>query len=216
MTFLDHNRRALVTATLTRAREVGFLGPTPIEQHVSHSLAFAEMWMKLRPAPPTSLLDLGSGGGLPGLVLAELWPSSALFLLEAQHRRADFLRSALAASNRKGTSSVVEGRAEELARGRLRETMDLVTARSFGPPAVVAECAVGFLRRGALLVVSEPPSTCTRRWPQEQLAQLGLQRLECFADAASVACFERSEAELPSRVPRKVGIPSKRPLWTSD
>jgi 16S rRNA (guanine527-N7)-methyltransferase len=216
MIFLDPERRARLTSTLVASRELGFLGPAPVEQQMSHSLAFAEVWSAARSAPPTSLLDLGSGGGVPGLVLAELWPTANLFLLEAHHRRADFLRKALDGSSREGSSSVLEDRAELVAHGPLRGTMDLVTARSFAPPPVVAECAVGFLQRGALLLVSDPPSPSPARWPQEQLAQLGLRRLGYFAESASVVCLERSATELPSSVPRRVGVPKKRPLWSAN
>ncbi len=212
MTVLDPDRHEQLLAWLSRSRDLGFIGPGPVDSQVTHSLAFANAWGRLRSAPPARILDLGSGGGLPGLVLAEVWPSSAVFLLEVQRRRATFLREALAASTRSGGSSVVEGRAEEVAHGPLRDTIDLVTARGFGLPAVVAECAVGFLRKGALLLVSEPPLVDPARWPGAPLARLGLRSLERLTDPTSVVCLERSGL-VPPHVPRRIGLPRKRPLW---
>ena len=52
----------------------------------------------------------------------------------------------------------------------LRAAFDLVVARSFGAPAVTAECAVGFLATGGHLAVSEPPEPEADRWPPEGLA----------------------------------------------
>lgn len=208
----DDDRLGHLLPSLRRSRALGFLGPGSIESQVGHSLAFARAWDTFRHAPPGRLLDLGSGGGLPGLVLGEVWPSSSLLLLEAQRRRATFLREALAESTRQGESSVVEGRAEELAHGPSRGSIELVTARSFGPPPVVAECAVGFLRTGGLLLVSEPPILDPDRWPADRLGQLGLRLLARLTDPASIVCLELSEEVCP-RFPRRVGVPKKRPLW---
>src|SRR5205085_6392124 len=122
-------------------------------------------------------------GGLPGLVLATYRPELELTLLEARQRACRFLREAVAAIDRPGVV-VVEARAEEAARrADLREAYDAVVARSFGPPAVTAECAVGFLRPGGRLVVSEPPvdeaphpigeERTAARWPVPGLEELG-------------------------------------------
>jgi 16S rRNA (guanine527-N7)-methyltransferase len=110
---------------------------------------------------------------------------------------------------------VVEARAEEAARRPdLRETFDAVVARSFGPPAVTAECAVGFLRPAGGLVVSEPPGDEEDRWPAEGLEELGFGALSrVAAPGGSFVVLEKSRSD--DRWPRRVGIPAKRPLWTA-
>ncbi|HET9772856.1 MAG TPA: RsmG family class I SAM-dependent methyltransferase, partial [Acidimicrobiia bacterium] len=122
---------------LRRSQDLGFLGPGPVSRHVAHGRAL------LGGLPATGrVLDLGSGGGLPGLVLATARPELELTLLEARQRACRFLREAVAELGLGGVD-VVESRAEEAARRPgLRETFDAVVARSFGPPAVTAECAV--------------------------------------------------------------------------
>jgi 16S rRNA (guanine527-N7)-methyltransferase len=98
----------------------------------------------------------------------------------------------------------------------LREQMDVVVARSFGPPAVVAECAVGFLRLGGRLVVSEPPEegTVPSRWSGEGLDTLGFSApRHGGGPEASFVWFEKHRAD--ERWPRRVGVPAKRPLWKS-
>jgi len=162
------------------------------------------------------VLDLGSGGGLPGLVLATYRPELELTLLEARQRACRFLREAVATLALE-TVTVVEARAEDAARRPdLRESFDAVVARSFGPPAVTAECSVGFLRVGGRLVVSEPPADEVSggvRWPAGPLADLGFGPPEAAAlPGASFVVVEKTGTD--DRWPRRVGIPAKRPLWT--
>lgn len=160
------------------------------------------------------MLDLGSGGGLPGLVLATARPGLELTLLEARQRACRFLREAVIALGLEGVA-VVEARAEEAARQpELRETFDAVVARSFGPPPVTAENAVGFLREGGRLVVSEPPagSAVVPRWPPAALDDLGFGLpLRGGSTDGSFVVLEKVRRD--ERWPRRVGIPAKRPLW---
>ncbi|HVW34600.1 MAG TPA: RsmG family class I SAM-dependent methyltransferase [Acidimicrobiia bacterium] len=161
---------------------------------------------------PGPALDLGSGGGIPGLVLATARPDLDLTLLEARRRACAFLREAVGELGL-GRVRVVEARAEDAARRPdLRETFVAVVSRSFGPPAVTAECAVGFLRNGGVLIVSEPPSD-EARWPDDGLERLGLSAatLERHDDASFVRIVK---VRADDRWPRRVGIPAKRPVWT--
>lgn len=191
---------------LERSRRLGFLGPGPIEDQIAHARRFAQAYGS---SAPMRALDLGSGGGLPGLVLALEWPSSSWWLLDAGERRAAFLEEAVADLGLNERATVLHGRAEVLGRSvSERHSMDLVTARSFGPPAVTAECAAAFLAIGGLLIVSEPPSD-TERWSTEGLEELGLHARDRVA-----GCQVLSQFELCSdRYPRRVGIPKKRPIF---
>lgn len=177
---------------------------------MDHSLAFAG----LVPDPPEYAVDLGSGAGLPGLVLAVLWPGSRWALLDANRRRTTFLGQAVAALDVGDRVEVLMARAESVGRepGR-RRTADLVVARGFGPPAVVAECAAPLLRVGGALVVAEPPGGAPNRWPASGLQLLGL--VEDGHATVPVALQRlRQIAPCPDRYPRRVGIPLKRPLFT--
>lgn len=189
---------------LEESRALGFLGPGPVGPHLAHALGFARAWG--RPAPGMAL-DLGSGGGVPGLVLACWWPSTRWVLLDAMERRTAFLERV---TSRVAAAAVVRTRAEEYARSH-RGSFDLVTARSFGPPAVAAECAAPLLRPGGMLVVSEPPGS-SQRWPAEPLAALGLVPLREIAGNARYRVLLQTEP-CPERFPRRTGMPAKRPLF---
>ena len=91
-------------------------------------------------------------------------------------KRAKFLEEVLNWEDAPANGTVLTGRVEETARNPdLVEAFDLVTARSFGPPAVTAECGAQFMRIGGVMIVSEPPDdTDDRRWNSGKLAELGL------------------------------------------
>jgi 16S rRNA (guanine527-N7)-methyltransferase len=105
------------------------------------------------------------------------------------------------------------GRAEDLARENdLAETFDLVVARSFGPPAVLAECAARFLTVGGYLIVSEPPEPVEGRWNSSGLGQLGLELLESVRSGSHFQVL-RKKRNTPEQYPRPVGVPGKKPLF---
>jgi 16S rRNA G527 N7-methylase RsmG len=147
-----------------------------------------------------NLLDLGSGGGVPGLVIAAARPEAAVVLLDASERRTDWLRRAVSRLGWTERVRVVTARAEVLGRdASWRSSQDAVVARGFGRPAVTAECAAPFLRIGGRLVVSEPPRVHGDRWPSAALAELGLHRVP-WSDGA-YAVFEQT-MRCPAGVPR--------------
>jgi 16S rRNA (guanine527-N7)-methyltransferase len=198
-------------ALLTAARELGFLGPGPIEDHLAHAGGFIDALRAAGAADPAVLVDLGSGGGVPGLVLLVRAVAGRVVLVESMARRAAFLREAVTRLGAADRAVVVEDRAEVVGRGPLRGTVEVVVARGFGAPAVVAECAAPLLRIGGLLVVSEPPDEHDR-WPAGALDELGL------APAGSLTApfhyrWLRQATACPARYPRPVGRPAKRPLF---
>lgn len=200
---------AALTAVLEEARRQGFLGPGPVERHVEHAGRFVERC----PDVPALALDLGSGGGVPGLVLALAWPASHWVLLDASERRTAFLGRAVRRLGLTARVEVVRARAEAAAHlPQWREAFDTVVARGFGPPAVVAECATGFLEPGGVLLVSEPPAGSEPnrpRWPAEGLRSMGL---TVRVGHGPVAVLEKT-GPCPEELPRRVGVPAKRPWF---
>jgi 16S rRNA (guanine527-N7)-methyltransferase len=221
--------RSALAEVFETARRLGFLGPGPAADQITHARAFAAILeaVAIGPAP---FLDLGSGGGVPGLVLAALWPEYSGTLLDSSERRTAFLRRTVLSLGWASRVTVVEGRAESLAHDpALRAMFPLVVSRSFAAPSVTAEIGGGFLSVGGSLAVSEPndagaPSgragqadderdRSGARWPDDRLAELGLAPAELAqGDGARVAVIRRIQ-RLDGRWPRAVGIPAKRPLW---
>jgi 16S rRNA (guanine527-N7)-methyltransferase len=197
-------------AVLARSRDLGFLGDGELMVHAANATAFlADIDAGSR------VLDLGSGGGVPGLVLADRRPDLELALLDGSQRRTAFLEVAVDDLGFGDRVSVVRGRAEEAGRDpRWRGGFDVVTARSFGPPAVTAECAVGFLKGpGSRVLVSEPPAGSTERWPAEGLVLLGLAPGTRRSEEGSTVQRLDVVEWCSDRYPRRNGIPAKRPLF---
>lgn len=182
---------------------MGFLGPGPVEGHLTHAEGFRQAWVG---PPPDSTVDLGSGGGVPGLPLALAWPAAAWVLVEANGRRARFLVHAVRALGIDDRVRVRAERAEVVGRDPAeRGRHQAVIARGFGPPAVTVECGAAFLAVGGRLLTSEPPEE--RPWPAAPLAELGL---AVQGRHGGVMVLEQ-RAPCPDRFPRRA--PAKRPLF---
>jgi 16S rRNA (guanine527-N7)-methyltransferase len=201
-------------AVLDEARRLGYAGPGLVQGHFAHAVGFAAAWARQHPHPPAAAADLGSGGGLPALPLAFVWPETTWLLVETMGRRAAFLRQAVDRLGLGPRVVVVEARAEVVGRSAgARGRHELVTARGVGPPAVAAELGAPLLHAGGALIVSEPPGGDPGRWPGEDLQLLGLGPAELVTNDAGtyavIPCVEPS----PERYPRKPGLPAKRPLF---
>ena len=144
--------------------------------HGDHAMGFVAFSDEPEAAFVGHVVDIGSGAGLPALVLADAYPDTTWTLVERRAGRTDLLRRAV---QRLEMSDRVEVRPEDVttaARSTLRGSADWVTARSFGPPADTAECAAPFLRPGGRLLTSEPfDGELADRWPAAGLARVDLQ-----------------------------------------
>jgi 16S rRNA (guanine527-N7)-methyltransferase len=144
----DHLRLLLAWTTainLTAVRDPVAAG----RLHVLDSLSAVPL---LRALGADRLLDLGSGGGYPGLPLASATPARAL-LVESVAKKARFLEAAVEAVGLGDTVTIGAVRAESLARlGEHREAWPVVTARAVGDLAEVVELAFPLLRPGGSLV----------------------------------------------------------------
>lgn len=198
---LDQAQRAALVEVLERAKALGFLGKGPAHDHIEHALAYAAA---LPEAPSGRVADLGTGGGIPALPLALAWPQTTWTLVDRGDRRTAFLQDALRQLDLRGRATVITGDGEQVGqdeqhRGRYR----LVTARSFGPPAELAECAAGLLEVGGTLVVSEPPEPDPARWPAEKLEVLGLGPAQVIEALGIRIAVIPKVAETPAKYPRR-------------
>jgi 16S rRNA (guanine527-N7)-methyltransferase len=241
-------------ALLVDARDRGFLGDQAIERQLEHANGFADVCIAVlepepsmtaarfdretAPEPQRQLLDLGAGGGLPVLVLAsKAWPFEVrTVLLDGSVRRAEWLQYAVTELGLDATVDVLGERAEIAGRSPAwRHRQSVVVARSFGRPAVTAECAAPLLSAGGVLVVSEPPSLepfprlvgdgsgaravetgspeLMARWPPRMIAELGFAPATEWRARGYRYAVLRTENLCSERYPRRNGIPAKRPLF---
>jgi 16S rRNA (guanine527-N7)-methyltransferase len=207
-----------VSRVLEAARGLGFFGPQPVVVQVEHALGFAEVLASHRALTGSSGvsargLDLGSGGGLPGLVLAEVMPDVSWTLLDAMERRMAFVAEELL---RLGWPTsrcrAVRCRAEAFAELPMeRASYELIAARGFGPPSDVAECAAGLLVPGGVLVVSEPPDSDGSRWSIEGLRQLGFGTVSTVVQRGYSFVVVSRVGAVPPWCPRSAAKRARRP-----
>ena len=130
----------------TRGVQQGLLGPREVprlwDRHLLNCAVVAELIERRR----GTLLDLGSGAGLPGLVLAMVLPDVTVTLLEPMERRCRFLTECVTELGLANVS-VLRGRAEDVT---LRT--DVVTARAVAPLPRLAELALGVVRPGGMVL----------------------------------------------------------------
>ncbi len=129
-------------------RLTGYASPA---LRVRHLVVESLMLLHAVPPPGAPLLDIGSGAGVPGLIVKLARPAWEVVLLEATRRRANFLRDA---SRRLGLTrlTVEEGRAEALREGPLAGRFQTVTMRAVASGGAAAALAAPFLRPDGVLI----------------------------------------------------------------
>lgn len=162
------------------------------------------------------LIDVGTGAGFPGMPLAIARPDFAVTLLDSQRKRCDFL-SAVCEKLALENVTVLHARAEDGARGALREQMDIAVARAVAPLNVLAEYLLPYVRVGGRMLCWKGPAVRDETAAGERACKIlggqaeGLYRLPIEGrehyvhSAVKVAATAR-------RYPRKSGTPAKDPL----
>lgn len=196
---LDWNR----TVNLTGARTL----PEIEAQIADADVLLAVDWETVR-----SAIDIGSGGGLPAIPLALALPMVEFSLLEASARKCAFLEHA-AGTLDLGNVRVLAGRAEDLGRrAELREQFDRAISRAAARPGVLLELALPFVKPGGELIAQV--TSADPRVLRAAAARLGggEPRLAYPAGPGSALLVISKTAHTPGDYPRRVGVPTRRPL----
>jgi 16S rRNA (guanine527-N7)-methyltransferase len=166
--------------------------------HVEGALAALEL---LGQGP---VVDVGSGGGSPGIPLAAARLDLRFVLLESQRQKCAFLEDWTAALP---NVAVVCARAEEHARGAGREAYGTALARALAPASVATEWCLPLLREGGVAILFVGPSA----HPSQVAAAARLIGGE-LAAAPPGFLLIRKTGPTPARFPRRAGLARKRPL----
>ena len=130
----------------TRGVSHGLIGPHEVPRLWDRHLLNCAVVAELIDSKPATLVDIGSGAGLPGIVLAMLRPKLRVILLEPMERRCRFLTDCVAELGL-DNASVLRTRAQDAV---LRA--DVATARALAPLDRLAELAVGLVRPGGMVL----------------------------------------------------------------
>ena len=134
----------------TRGVEQGLIGPREVPRLWDRHLLNCAVVAELIDGQCRTLVDIGSGAGLPGLVLAMLRPEVTITLLEPMERRCRFLAECVTELGL-ANASVLRSRAEDAARAGLPRA-DVATARAVAPLPRLAELAMGVTRPGGMVL----------------------------------------------------------------
>ena len=167
----------------------------------------------------SSLVDVGSGAGFPGLPLKIAWPGLRVTLVESVGKKTAFLRHIVDTLRLEGVE-IHNGRAESLAREpRLRESFDVATARAVAHMAALAELTLPFCKLGGIVLAQKKAGIDEElKEAEAAISLLGgeLDRIEVVDDVEPGdprwLVVLRKVAPTPERYPRRPGIPAKRPL----
>ncbi|KAL6318934.1 hypothetical protein AAG906_001407 [Vitis piasezkii] len=214
---LQWNQKMNLTA-VTKADEV-------MERHVGDSLAMIPPIQSSYIAHcdsscnNISLVDVGSGPGLPGLILAIACPSWKITLLESMNKRCIFLEHAVSLTGLSNVQ-VVRGRAENLGQNiGFREVFDVAVARAVAEMRILAEYCLPLVRVGGLFLAAKGHDPQEEVRNAERAIQLmGASVLQLcsveshspFGQRTAIVCLK--DCPTPRKYPRDPGTPVKSPL----
>jgi 16S rRNA (guanine527-N7)-methyltransferase len=148
----------------------------------------------------TSVVDVGSGGGTPGIPLAASLPDVRVTLLEAERRKADFLRRW---QDSFPNLDVIWGRAESQETDRYA----IAVAKALALPVVAAEWCLPLVREGGAVVLWVGPSA-----DAEAVSRVAARVAGELAESPPGFLVLRKTGPTPPGFPRRPGIARKRPL----
>jgi 16S rRNA (guanine527-N7)-methyltransferase len=192
-------------------RSINLTGARTLEQ-VEALIADAGAMLSASWTGIRSVIDIGSGGGLPAIPLAVAMPQVQFTLLEANARKCAFLEHVA------GTLSltnvvVAAGRAEELAhRPALREQFARAISRAAARPEVLLELALPFVRTGGDLLAQVSATDPHLLEPAARLLGGGTPFIERADGGGHALMVVPKLAPTPVRFPRRTGLPGRKPL----
>ena len=200
-------RAPVSRSSVPRAREV----------HIEDSLSGLE----IEPLTTANrVADLGSGAGLPGLVLAACLPEARFDLIESLGRKCEFLREVASRMGLPNVTVVCE-RSEDWASSQGRESYDAVTARAVASLATLAELASPLLHDGGVLVAwkgardEAEESELAGAAPRLAMEPIEIRSVRPYSGSRDRHIhLLRKNGPTPNGLPRRPGMAAKRPFGT--
>lgn len=202
---LDANTRMNLTA-ITEPGEAW-------RRHILDALTLVPM---LSEAPEGGrVIDVGTGGGVPGLPLACVVPGMRFTLLEATGKKCVYLREAASALGLKNVD-VINGRAETLAadpKGGHREAYDAAVVRAVGALSVIAELCVPLVKPGGvMLAVKGAKADEEVEAARGAIGLLGARYASTVDTPTGRVVVLEKVSRTPRTYPRRAGEPARAPL----
>jgi 16S rRNA (guanine527-N7)-methyltransferase len=191
----------------------------PEQIQIKHFLDSMSCMIAMRGSGMTSLIDIGSGAGFPGIPMKILCPTIRLALVESIGKKADFLRHMVHSLGLEDVS-VHQTRAEILGQSTpQRERFDWAAARAVAKMSVLMEYLLPFVRIGGkALALKGESGPAEAQAAERSIRLLGGELSQIIPITLPGVNEERflivvnKTAATPQNFPRRVGLPGKRPL----
>ena len=208
------NRRANITSLIA-----------PDEVQVKHFLdsltiyELPEFREAVSSGRPVKIVDVGTGGGFPGVPIKIVSPRVELVLLDSSSKKVRFLEHLRGVLKLEGVE-IIWGRAEDVARqAGHREQYDWVLARALAEFPILAEYLLPFCRVGGYVVAYKGPKVYQElEVSEEAISLLGGRVVKLHQvkapglEGSRYLVLIAKESPTPGEYPRRPGIPAKRPL----
>jgi len=183
-----------------------------VQKHYIDSLLCAE---SLTFTASSSICDVGTGGGFPGVPLAVCYPDKEFVLMDSLQKRVKIVRELCEEIGLRNVT-VLHGRAEELARKKeYRENFDLCVSRAVANMQILSEYCLPFVKPGGYFIAykgadCEPEISDASR--AIRILGGGKPQIQELPQLDHCLVIVRKKEPTPAAYPRKAGTPSKKPL----
>lgn len=164
------------------------------------------------------LVDVGTGGGFPGIPVKIVYESTKVLLLDSLDKRINFLKTVIGGLGLEGIDTM-HARAEEAGANPVyRESFDVSVARAVANLPVLLEYCLPLVKTGGIFIAMKGSSTEELEASKKALELLGGRIEEVreltlpFSDIKRNIIIVRKLRQTPTKYPRKPGKPAKEPL----
>ena len=213
---LTDDEPAALEAAWATARQAGVLGRASVQTLWEHTAGYASAVCSAFSAPTESIkariVDVGTGAGVPGALLAHQLPQAHVTLVDAMERRLDHARRACRVLGVTARTEVVHVRAEVLghAPGR-RGAFDVAVSRLLAEPADALELLLPLVVDGGLIVISTSAGLLDR-WQGLPTDQLPVSDITIHGDGEYFVSLRRTGDVAPA-LPRSPKARGRSPLF---
>jgi 16S rRNA (guanine527-N7)-methyltransferase len=191
----------------------------PEKIRVKHFLDSFSPWLVMKGTAVNRLIDVGTGAGFPGIPIKILLPDSEVILVDSVTKKTDFCQHIINRLNLKGIQ-VIHDRVERLARQEgFREGFDWAVARAVARLDTLSEYMLPFVRIGGkMLAMKGDQGPSEAQQASQALNLLGGELFQVRRLSLPGVTEDRylitihKKARTPDKYPRRVGVPTKKPL----